>query len=152
MRHFHLLLPSLLAIFTWSGPARAQVPGRLHLVLSSGPTTSYQPNELAVTKVEGRKVTGKLTLQFDIGPQARLPMPWEKTHVLPFSAMLNPDTDRLEFTVEIPQGRQMLKMTFQGHFFPDGLFAGVYLVNGKARGAFYSKPLPKPAEGTFIKL
>lgn len=142
-----------ITLLTWllAGPAGAQTPARMHLVLSSGPTTSYSPNELWINKVEGRKVHGKVILQFDIGPQARMPMPWEKTHELVFTATLT-DSGKLEFGVEVPQGRQTLKLRFQGFFFPDGHFAGFYLVNGKEHGSFYTKPKPKPTDGTYMKI
>jgi hypothetical protein len=140
-----------LLVWLQAGPAGAQTPAHLHLVLSSGPMTTYQPNEFRVIKVEGRKVLGKVVLQFDIGPQARVPMPWEKTHELNFTATLS-DSGKLEFGVEIPQGRQTLKLRFHGYLFSDGHFAGFYLVNGKEHGAFYTKPRPKPANGTYMKI
>ncbi len=145
------MFATILLIWLQAGPTGAQTPVQTHLVLSSGPTTSYQPNEFWVRKVEGRKVHGKVILQFDIGPQARMPMPWEKTHEVFFTATLT-ESGKLEFGVDIPQGRQTLKLRFQGYFFSDGHFAGFYLVNGKEQGSFYTKPKPKPANGTYMKI
>ncbi len=130
---------------SWSALAGAQTVGRTHLVLSSGPTTSYTPNILEIVTAADRRISGKVHLQFDIGPQGRAPMDWEKTHVLAFSATAAADTGKVEFSVEVPQGGRKLVFTFRGFFFSDGMFAGFYSLDGKERGAFFTRPIPKPA-------
>jgi hypothetical protein len=95
--------------------------------------------------VKGRKITGKVHLQFDIGPQARAPLEWERTHVLAFTVMVNEETRKVEFSVEVPQGTRKLRLTFSGYYFADGIFAGIYSVDGKERGAFFTRAIPKPA-------
>lgn len=145
MKHTMFLI--LFTVVTLADPGRvqAQAVGKTHLIFSSGPTTSYTPSVLEILKVESGKISGKVYLQFDIGPQARAPMEWEKTQVLAFSATPNAETGRVEFVVEVPQGTQKLRIAFQGYFFSDGVFGGMYSVNGKERGAFFTRQIPKPA-------
>ncbi len=145
MKQFAFILTFILVSASGIGGARAQVAGKAHLLFSSGPTTSYTPSILEITSVENRKVTGKVHLQFGIGPQGRAPMEWEKTQVLPFSATADAETGKILFEVEVPQGNNKMRFSFSGYFFPDGGFAGVYSVNGKERGAFFTRAIPKPA-------
>ena len=133
----------------WSGRTQAQSAGKMHLILSSGPTTSTTPNILEIVTAANRKISGKVHLQFSIGPEGRAPMAWEKMHVLAFSATAT-DTGKVEFSVEVPQGNRKVVFLFRGYFFSDGNFAGIYSVDGQERGAFFTRVIPKPATN-FIK-
>ncbi|MBU1412657.1 hypothetical protein KKC22_14185 [Myxococcota bacterium] len=145
MKQFTFFLLFILVSGSGIGRAGAQVAGKTHLLFSAGPTTSYTPNILEISFVENRKITGKVHLQFSIGPQGRAPQEWEKTHVLPFSATADAETGKVVFVVEVPQGIRKLRFAFSGYFFSGGGFAGIYSIDGKERGAFFTRAMTKPA-------
>ncbi len=144
MKNLFLPLFLMTGILLVSSPVWAKPEAPVHLILSRGPTTTYTPNVLSITQIGGKTIAGKMDLQFDIGPQSRLPQTWERTQSVTFSGKFVPESGRVEFSVKVQLGSGNSTLQFVGFRFHDGQMAGIYKLDGKEYGAFMTRPVPRP--------
>ncbi|GMT48483.1 MAG: hypothetical protein IEMM0008_0022 [bacterium] len=118
-----------------------------------GKYTLYLPNQygwhhhsITINKVSTKWIKGVIKLDFSIGPQARVPSPWEIVHSIPFRANYNNKTKKLTFSVKVNLLRSH-KYYFKGYFLNSNDWnrkgfngiVGSYKINGKEVGGFLAK-------------
>ncbi|MDH4127738.1 MAG: hypothetical protein OEV44_03220 [Spirochaetota bacterium] len=134
---FLLILPIFLLSY-----GEKEFKGKYKLHLSGYPNSGYQNHFIEIKSISGKKITGIVGLDFSIGPQARMPMPWEKLHELKFNGKYNSLKRMISFSIDLHRGANTLKHTFKGYLTyiaNQKVIIGIYKINKKEEGGFYAQ-------------
>lgn len=110
--------------------------------------SSYNTEYLQVTGSDETTVSGIIGIDWSIGPQARVPLPWEKFYEIPFVAKLTNDGSAFEFSVTIADRKE-----YRFHFFcAYNEFKPALSGYVEIRPFSKMKPVPDPnSEPTLVK-
>lgn len=64
----------------------------------------FDSDEIIIKKINNNEIKGEVVISWDIGPQARIPMEWEKTYYLSFSS--NIINNNIKFSVIVAEKYQ----------------------------------------------
>ncbi len=78
--------------------------GKYKMQIINNPRFGFQ-DEIIIKNIKNNKVEGEVVIDWDIGPQARLPMPWEGTYSLSFTSTIN--KNNLKFSVVVAENYEV---------------------------------------------
>lgn len=99
---------------------------------------SWHHHTVKIDSLEGNKVTGRLALDFGLGPEARKAMKWEKIHNIPFVGRYYPSKKEIRFSVSVYLPEKV-HYAFQGHFIKvksNRYITGSYYIHKIKQGGF----------------
>ncbi|OHD56254.1 MAG: hypothetical protein A2Y33_00350 [Spirochaetes bacterium GWF1_51_8] len=69
--------------------------------LKCGYLTRWGTDYISIDKADGKIVAGKIGIDWSIGPEARLPLDWEKFYEMKFAGKLSKDGNSFAFDVTV---------------------------------------------------
>ena len=107
----------------------------------------YQNNSIIIEKIDDKKIFGKVVLDFNIGPQARYPHPWEKSYTINFNGNFESESQQISFSIKLNL-HKLVTYSFKGYLIyineKDSnkiykAIVGEYYKNKKLIGGFFAK-------------